>query len=176
MPPTRITRHGRPGLICGGASDFFLTALYLPIKEAATLWNVLRRRATISVLLAAAAAAGCGNGSTPGKPDLPPSVAPGWALKKFDSSAPPPGLPAGSTPQCWRADYASNADEGTAQVWICGYVQESSAFDAVQRTRAEANTVKFQVDRYLAIVEWKGVSREEITALIRALQKALKGS
>lgn len=103
-------------------------------------------------------------------------MSPGWALRKFDSSAPPPGLPAGSTPQCWRADYASNADQGVALVSICGYAQESSAFDAVQRARAEANTVKFQVDRYLAIVEWKGVSREEITALIRALQKALKGS
>jgi hypothetical protein len=118
----------------------------------------------------------CGNGSAPGKPDLPQSVAPGWALKQFDPSAPPPGLPSGSTPQCWRADYASNAGKGAAQVWICGYVHESSAFEAVQRARAEADTVKFQVDRYLTIVEWKGVSREEITALIRALQKALKGS
>jgi len=173
MPPIRITRQGRPGLICGGASDFFLTALYFPINEAATLWNVLRRRATLSVLLAAVAGAGCGSGSPPAKPDLPPSVTPGWTLKAFDRSAAPSGLPAGSVPQCWRADYAS---EGSAQVWICGYAQESSAFDAVQRARAEPDTVKFQVGRYLTIVQWKGVSREEITALIRAVQKALKGS
>jgi hypothetical protein len=119
------------------------------------------------------AAAGCGNGTPPGKPDLPQSVAPGWTLKAFDRSAAPSGLPAGSAPRCWRADYVS---EGSAQVWICGYAEESSAFDAVQRARAEADTVKFQVGRYLTIVQWRGVSREEITALIRAVQKALKGS
>jgi hypothetical protein len=97
-------------------------------------------------------------------------------LKTFERSALPSGLPVGSIPQCWRADYAGDAGKGAARVWICGYAQESSAFDAVQRARAEADTVKFQVDRYLAVVEWNGVSREEITALIRAVQKALKGS
>jgi hypothetical protein len=148
------------------------------MNEAATLWNVIRRRATISVLLAAAAATACGSASAPKKPDLPQSVAPDWTLKTFDRAAPPSGLPANVptvTPpaQCWRADYVS---EGTAAVWICGYIEGSSAFDALQRARAEADTVKFQQDRYLTIVQWKGVTREEITALIRALQKALKGS
>jgi hypothetical protein len=101
---------------------------------------------------------------------LPQSVAPGWTLKAFERSAPPSGLPTRVTPVCWRADYAS---EGAAQVWVCGYVEGSSAFDAVQRARTEADTVKFQEGRYLTIVKWSGVSREDITALIRAVQKAL---
>ena len=31
MAPKMIMRHGTPGLICGGASTFFLAALYFPI-------------------------------------------------------------------------------------------------------------------------------------------------
>jgi hypothetical protein len=103
---------------------------------------------------------------------LPQSVSPGWTLKGFDRSAAPSGLPAGVAPECWHADYVS---KGAAQVWVCGYAEASSAFDAVQRARAEADTVKFQEGRYLAIVKWSGASRDEIRLLIREVQKALKG-
>ena len=32
IPRTRNTMHGTPGFICGGAVDFGLAALYLPIR------------------------------------------------------------------------------------------------------------------------------------------------
>jgi hypothetical protein len=130
----------------------------------------MRKRTTISLLLAAALAASCSE-RTPAKPDLPQSVSPGWTLKAYETSPPPPGLPAGSTPECWKADYAST---GTAQIWICGYRISGSAFDAVQRARAEADTVKFQEGNYLVIAKWTGVARADITALIRAVQKTLQ--
>jgi hypothetical protein len=114
----------------------------------------------------------CGTGAAPRKPELPQSVPPGWTLKTFDRSAPPAGLLADISPACWRADYVN---KGAAQIWVCGYLEGTSAFDAAQRARAEADTVKFHEGRYLAIVKWNGVSRVEIAALIRAVQKALQG-
>jgi hypothetical protein len=134
---------------------------------------VIQRRATISLLLAGALSSACGTGAPPRKPELPQSISPGWILKGFNRAAPPAGLPASATPECWRADYVS---KGAAQVWVCGYIEGSSAFDALQRARAEADTVKFQEGRYLAIVKWNGVSRDEIRLLIRGVQKALKGN
>ena len=130
----------------------------------------MRKRTTISLLLAAAMAASCGE-RAPAKPDLPQSVSPGWTLKTYDAAAPPTGLPTGSTPECWKADYAST---GAARIWVCGYRVSGSAFDAVQRARAEADTVKFQEGNYLVIAKWTGVARADITALIRAVQKALQ--
>ena len=128
------------------------------------------RRALISLLLAALNLAGCGAGAPPARPELPLSVAPGWTRKSWERSSPPPGIPTPVAAECWKADYAIT---GTAEVWVCGYAQEASAFDAMQRARAEADTVKFQAGRYLAIVKWAGVSRAEIFALVRAVQKAL---
>jgi hypothetical protein len=112
---------------------------------------------------------GCGE-SAPGKPDLPQSVSPGWAQKSFGQAAPPAGLPETSKPDCWKAVYAG---KGSAEVWTCGYGNKGGAFDAAQRARAEADTVKFQEGKYLVIVKWSGSSREEITALVRALQKSM---
>ena len=62
------------------------------------------------------------------------------------------------------------------KVWACGYLQSASgsAFNAEQRARAEADTVKFQEGKYLIVVSWRGGSRAEVTALIRGLQKALQ--
>ena len=114
--------------------------------------------------------AGCGQSVAP-RPDLPESVSPGWKLSSFDRSAPPAGVSADGEPQCWKADYAG---PGSAQVWACGYRASGSAFDAEQRARAEADTVKFQEGKYLVIVNWHGGSRTEVTALIRGLQKALQ--
>lgn len=112
----------------------------------------------------------CGSGA-PAEPKLPESATPGWTRKSFAKAEGPAGLPAGVKPECWKADYAST---GQAQVWACGYAQESSAFDAMQRARAEADTVKFQEGKFLVIVQWHGVSRDEITALVRAVQRNLK--
>jgi hypothetical protein len=108
----------------------------------------------------------------PGKPDLPLSISPGWSRVAYDPSPPPAGLPEGRAPECWKANYRGS--EGTAEVWACGFRAEGSAFDAMQRARAEANTVKFQAARYLAIVRWNGGSRADVTALIRGIQKALQ--
>jgi hypothetical protein len=114
----------------------------------------------------------CGSVSGPSKPDLPTSVSPGWSRVSYDQAAPPAGLPEGPTPECWRANY--RGAEGTAEVSVCGFRAEGSAFNAMQRARAEANTVKFQEARYLAIVQWNGGSRADVTALVRAIQKALQ--
>ena len=40
--------------------------------------------------------------------------------------------------------------------------------------RAEAQTVKFQEDRYFILVKWNNVPRASLTALVRALEKALQ--
>jgi hypothetical protein len=105
------------------------------------------------------------------KPDLPQSVSPGWQLASFDPSPVPEGIPDTSTPECWKAAYKG---EGTADFWICRYKVEGGAFDAVQRARAEAQTVKFQEGLYLVLVKWNAVPKTNLTALIRAVQKTLK--
>jgi len=89
----------------------------------------------------------------------------------------PEGLPAGTKPDCWKAVYAgtpaANAAPASAEVWACGYEVSGGAFDAMQRARAAADTVKFQEDRYLVLVKWQGGSRDLVTTLVRALQKRL---
>jgi hypothetical protein len=62
---------------------------------------------------------------------------------------------------------------GSAQIWVCGYASETSAFDAQQRTAAEAQTVKFQEGKRLVIVQWKDTKRTDLEALIRTIQKRL---
>ena len=114
----------------------------------------------------------CGGGAVPGKPELPQSVSPGWVQKSFVHVEPPAGLPAGQKVDCWKAEYAG-ANSGSAEVWTCGYAAESGAFDAAQRFGSGADRVKFQAGRYLVIVQWTGGSRTDVTALIRAVQKAL---
>jgi hypothetical protein len=113
---------------------------------------------------------GCGEGAVAARPELPKSVSPGWVQKSFAHADPPPGLPGGHKVDCWKADYAGT---GTAEVWTCGYAAESGAFDAAQRFGTGANRVKFQAGKYLVIAQWNGGSMAEVTALIRAIQKAL---
>jgi hypothetical protein len=105
------------------------------------------------------------------KPDLPQSVSPGWKLSLLDRAAAPGGIPPDGAPACWKADYAS--EQGSAQVWICAYKASTSAFDAVQRARAEAQTVKFQQGTNLVLVKWNNVPKASLTALVRAIQKAV---
>jgi hypothetical protein len=110
----------------------------------------------MSLLLAACATA------PPSRPTIPDSVSPGWKLTSLTKSA--------GTPDCWNADYAGT---GTAEVKICWYPASGSAFDAVQRTTAEAQAVKFQEDHYFVLVKWNNVPKANLAALIRAIQKAL---
>jgi hypothetical protein len=142
--------------------------------EAVTLTNVIWRRQTsllfVSVLLAALLTGHC-TSSPPPKPDIPDSVSPGWKLSSLNNSAPPSGLPSDSTPTCWKADYAG---AGAAEVWICWYRSTGNAFDAAQRARAEAQAVKFQEEHYFVLVKWNNVPKSNLTALIRAIQKALQ--
>ena len=123
--------------------------------------------AVLSTLLA-----GCGEPAFPGKPDLPPAVSPGWTMKSYDRAAAPEGLPEGAQPQCWKADY-QDAGTASAEVWVCGYQQGSSAFNAMQRARASANTVKFQKDRFLVVVRWNGGTKADLLALMRALERII---
>jgi hypothetical protein len=129
------------------------------------------------LLFAVVLLAGCGQSASPGKPDLPTSITPGWTLKSYNDSPPPAGLPDGASPKCWKALYDGAASvEGTAasaEAWVCGYAEESSAFNAMQRMAAGANTVKWQKGKYLEVVRWSGGSRGDVTALMRRLEKAL---
>lgn len=133
----------------------------------------MRRTAEFTLLSAVwLTSLACGSIGGPGKPDLPVSVSPGWSRIDYNQAPPPAGLPEGPAPECWKANY--RGADGTAEVWACGFRAEGSAFNAVQRARAEANTVKFQEGRYLVIVRWSGGSRVDVTALVRAIQKALQ--
>lgn len=143
--------HGTPAFICGGAVDFGFTALYLPMNR-----KCQTSLLSVSILLCA-----CASGP-PSKPDIPDSVSPGWKLSSLTKSA--------GTPDCWKADYTG---AGSAEVRICWYQAPGSAFDAVQRTSAEAQAVKFQKDHYFVLVKWNNVPKANLTALIRAIQKAL---
>jgi len=132
----------------------------------------MRRRVKLSLLPAILLYSACGGGESPGAPDLPASVSPGWSRKSLAKSAVPGGVPDGGEPQCWKAEYEGS---GKAEVWACGYRASGSAFDAAQRARAEADTVKFQESNYLVIVKWSGGSRTDLTALVRSIQKNLHG-
>jgi len=132
---------------------------------------VVSKRTLSSLLLAAIATVSCGGGAA-ARPDLPNSVAPGWNLTSLNAAAAPPHLPAGGSPACWKAVYSG---PGSAQIWVCGYASETSAFDAEQRTPAEAQTVKFQEGRRLVIVRWEQTRRTDLEALIRAIQRRLHG-
>jgi len=120
-----------------------------------------RRRET-SLLFAALALAACATGP-PAKPDIPGSVSPGWKLTSLEGSG-------AGDPACWAAKYSG---EGSADVRICWYQATASAFDATQRTRAEAQTVKFQAEHYFVLVKWNDAARANLAALVRALEKAL---
>ncbi len=118
----------------------------------------------LSVLLVA-----CGE-SGPARPNLPESTPPGWKLTSLAQAAAPPEVPAGAKPECWQANYTGT---GTAQIWLCRYNAETSAFDAAQRARAGAQTVKFQEGEYLVLVQWNNTPKADLTALVRAVQKTL---
>ena len=132
--------------------------------------RALKRREIFSLLFGSLLAAGCGSGR-PGKPEIPASVSPGWKLSSFDRAAAPAGIPASDGPECWRGEYSG---EGTAEVWVCGYKTSAGAFDAVQRARAEAQTVKFQEGSWLVLVKWNNAPKAGVTALVRAIQGVLR--
>ncbi len=119
------------------------------------IWRRQTSLLFVSLLLTA-----CGSGP-PSNPDIPDSVSPGWKLSSLAKS--PDG--------CWHAHYTG---QGAADVTICWYESAASAFEAVQRTRAEAQAVKFQEEHYFVLVKWNNVPKVNLTALIRALQKALQ--
>jgi hypothetical protein len=128
-------------------------------------------RETFSLLLVATALlTGCGD-SVPGEPKLPQSAAPGWTRKSLAKTAIPAGIEGKAKPECWKAEYAS---KGSAEVTACGFAAEGSAFEAMQKGRAEADTVKFQEGKFYVVVQWHDVSRDEITSLVRAVQGDLK--
>ena len=142
--------------------------------EAVTLTDVIGRRQTsllfAALPLAALLTGSCASGPPP-KPDIPDSISPGWKLASLNKSALPSGVPADGSPECWKADYAGS---GTVEAWICWYKSTGNAFEAMQRARAEAQKVKFQEEHYFVLVKWNNVPKANLTALIRAIQKALQ--
>ena len=170
--------HGNPALTCGAAaSDFRFTGLNLAIRgQGCYLTEVIGRQEHFSllsgsILLAACVLASCAAGEAP-TPDLPQSISPGWTRTSFTRAPVPASIPRAGAPQCWKADYAG---QGSTEVWVCGYKVSANAFDAMQRARAEAQTVKFQEDKYLVLVKWNDVPKANLTALVRAIQKAVQG-
>jgi hypothetical protein len=129
----------------------------------------MRNRLLIALFTLSVALSGCSEGRR-ASPELPESVSPGWKRTDLQESAPPPEVPAGGSPVCRQATYAGS---GNAQIWVCRYGDATAAFDAAQRARAEAQTVKFQEDEYLVLVKWNNAPKTELTALIRAVQKTL---
>jgi hypothetical protein len=138
-------------------------------EEAVTLTDVIWRRQT-SLLFAAVLLDACA-ASPPPQPDIPDSISPGWKLLSLNKSALPSGVPPDGEPACWKADYAG---PGSADVWICWYKATGNAFEAMQRARAEAQAVKFQEEHYFILVRWNNVPRANLTALVRAIQKAVQ--
>ena len=107
----------------------------------------------------------------PGTPKLPETATPGWTRKSLTKGESPAGLPSGAKAECWKAVYTS---QGEADIWACGYASETAAFEAVQKGRAEADTVKFQIQQWFVTVKWRGVTRDQITALVRAVQRSMQ--
>lgn len=82
----------------------------------------------------------------------------------------PPELAPDGDPACWKGEYSGS---GTADVWICWYKITGNAFEATQRTRAEAQAVKFQQGNYFVLVKWNNAPKTNLTALVRAIEKSL---
>lgn len=72
---------------------------------------------------------------------------------------------------CWQAAYSG---PGSATAWVCRYPVPTGAFEALQRTRAAANTVKFQGGDAFVFIQWDKATRDEVTTLVHAIQRALK--
>jgi hypothetical protein len=113
--------------------------------------------------------AACGS-APPARPPIPASISPGWKLTSLASAPRPAEVAPDGDPTCWKAAYTG---DGTAEASICWYRVSGNAFEAVQRTRAEAQAVKFQQGKYFVLVKWNNAPRAEIGALVRALEKAL---
>lgn len=177
MPSTRKTIQGRPAFIFGvtGSFDFCLAGLNLAIRgQGCYLTEVMGRRDTFSLLSMAIMLAACGGGQ-PSEPALPQSVSPGWTRTSLRRVGPPAGVPTSGAPQCWKAEYSGQAaPQSSADVWACWYSVSGSAFDAMQRARAAAQTVKFQEGNYLVLVNWNDAPKADLTALVRAVQKTLQ--
>ena len=168
--------HGRPAFTFGvsASSDFCRAGLNLGIRcQDCYLTEVIGRRDTFSLLSVSIVLAACGAVQAP-EPELPQSVSPGWTRVALRRAGTPAGIPTAGAPQCWKADYSGQAaPQSRAEVWTCWYKASGSAFDAMQRARAEAQTVKFQQGNYLVLVNWNDSPKANLTALVRAVQKAL---
>jgi len=105
------------------------------------------------------------------KPDLPKSVSPGWQLWSLDHKPAPADVALSGSPYCWLAEYGG---QGMAKIWLCRYNAEAAAFDAMQRARAAAQTVKFQEGEYLVLVQWDDSPKASITALVRSIQNVVQ--
>jgi hypothetical protein len=144
----------------------------------------MRTRLCGALIALSSALCACGETRRP-RPNLPDSVSRGWKLTSLDRSTAPPyvpypssrrspvqgqQVPAGGPRDCWQVNYAG-AD--TAQIWFCRYSATYGAFDAWQRVRADAQTVKFQEGEYLVLVKGNSAPKADLTALMRAIQQAL---
>jgi hypothetical protein len=60
---------------------------------------------------------------------------------------------------------------GTARVEVEDMGAQAVAFEKVQRTRSQPDTVFFDKDRYFVTVHWEQSDREALRQLVRELQK-----
>ena len=72
-----------------------------------------------------------------------------------------------------RAVAATYEGPGNAQVTLYELTSPASALDAVQRWRAQPNTVFFYKDNLFVVVRWQGADRKAIGDFVRALEKQL---
>ena len=168
IPRTRNTMQGMPAFICGGASDFALTGLYLPIRCQAVIVRRCFRDEKPSVYYSR----GC----------RLRVVDRMWGRSRISRSR---CLRGGSSRrstgrrrlQEFRRTARRNAGRrsirGKARlVWTCWYRERGNAFEAAQRSRAEAQAVKFQEGSYLVLVRWNNAPKANVSALVRAVEKA----
>ena len=128
----------------------------------------MSRRESFSLLFAILLTA-CGPGRL-SAPDLPESVAPGW--KRTPMTETENGTENGVR-HCFATRYSG---PGTADLSLCHYQVEAAAFDALQRTPAAAQAVKFQEGNWFVLIKWKDAPKASLTALIRTIQKSLNKS
>ncbi len=105
-------------------------------------------------------------------PALPESV--GAWRKTAGRGVPPAEAPeplAKSTVR--RAAAATYEGPGKAEVTLYELNSSASALDAVQRWRAQPNTVFFYKDNLFVVVKWEGADRKAIGDFVRALEKEL---
>ena len=108
-------------------------------------------------------------------PALPETVAGAWrktASRDVPAAEAPEPLAKNTVRRAMAATYEG---PGKADVTLYELNSSASALDAVQRWRAQPNTVFFYKENLFVVVKWQGADRKAIGDFVRALEKQLAG-